>query len=394
MDNKRNSKLTVLIPAMLDFHFPLLKYAFCSDNYNAVILEYSKNIAKTGLEYSHNDLCYPVILIIGQMITALKSGDYDGQNIAFMIPQAGDACRGSNYIFMIRKAMKRAGFKDVPIISLNFKGLEDKNRLKINIGMIRRGLAAVMYGDILMILRNQIKANEKKIGETDILTDKWTEILKAGIINGKLLSANKMKETFEKIAFDFSKIEKRKNNKAVIGIVGELYVKYCHLGNHNLCSFFENEGCGFYINGFSWYLLYYLDTHLAENSIMGFAYKGVMNYLEKIQKSMTDSIKKYGFICSDEFKDFKKNSAEYVSFGCNIADGWLIGGEIVNMHKAGIRKVACVQPFGCMPNHVFGKGIYSSLQRRLDGIMISCFDYDSGSSGVNIDNRARMLIDM
>lgn len=154
-------KINLLIPAMLDFHFPLLKYAFCSGNYNAVILDYSENIAEIGLRYSHNDLCYPVILIIGQMITALKSGKYDMTETAFMIPQAGDACRGSNYIFMIRKAMKRAGFGNVPVISLNFKGLEDENRLKINIGMIRRGLAAVMYGDILMILRNQIEAYEE-----------------------------------------------------------------------------------------------------------------------------------------------------------------------------------------------------------------------------------------
>lgn len=388
-------KITLLIPAMLDFHFPLLKYAFCSGNYNAVILDYSENIAETGLRYSHNDLCYPVILIIGQMITALKSGRYDMNSTAFMIPQAGDACRGSNYIFMIRKAMKRAGFGNVPVISLNFKGLEDENRLKINIGMIRRGLAAVMYGDILMILSNQIRAYEKIPGETDSVSGKWTEILKEGIINGTLLSPRKMKKKFAEIAADFSKIKLNKNRKPIIGIAGELYVKYCHSGNQNLCEFLKNEGCGCYINGFSWYLLYYLDTHLADNnSVMGMAYKTVMSYLESIQREMVACIRRHGFICSEEFSRFKETASEFVSFGCNIADGWLIGGEIVNMYKSGIRKIACVQPFGCMPNHVFGKGIYSYLQRRLDGIMISSFDYDSGSAGVNADNRIRMLIDL
>lgn len=387
-------KITLLIPAMLDFHFPLLQYAFCSGNYNAVILDYSENIAETGLKYSHNDLCYPVILIIGQMITALKSGKYDINETAFMIPQAGDACRGSNYIFMIRKAMKRAGFGSVPVISLNFKGLEDANRLKINIGMIRRGLAAVMYGDILMILCNQIKAYEENPGETDALCNKWINTLKNGIIGGELLSVRAIKRTFEKISSEFAKIKQKKNRKPIIGIAGELYVKYCRLGNQNICGFLLKEHCGCYINGFSWYLLYYLDTHLAENnSVLGMAYKVVMSYLENIQKEMTSCIQKHGFICADAFSIFKERSSEYVSFGCNIADGWLIGGEIVNMYKSGIRKIACVQPFGCMPNHVFGKGIYSSLQRRLDGIMISSFDYDSGSAGVNADNRIRMLID-
>lgn len=392
-DNMKK-KITLLIPAMLDFHFPLLKYAFCSGNYDAVILDYSENIAEVGLRYSHNDLCYPVILIIGQMITALKSGKYDMNETAFMIPQAGDACRGSNYIFMIRKAMKRAGFGNVPVISLNFKGLEDENRLKINIGMIRRGLAAVMYGDILMILRNQIKAYEEIPGETDALCDKWTGILRDGIINGKLLSVRAMKRTFEEISLDFSKVKLTSSRKPLVGIAGELYVKYCHLGNQNICGFLEEEHCGYYINGFSWYLLYYLDTHLAENnSVMGIAYKAVMTYLESIQREMTLCIQSHGFVCLDEFSIFKEKASEFVSFGCNIADGWLIGGEIVNLYKSGIRKIACVQPFGCMPNHVFGKGIYSSLQRRLDGIMISSFDYDSGSAGVNADNRIRMLID-
>lgn len=231
-------KINLLIPAMLDFHFPLLKYAFCSGNYNAVILDYSENIAEIGLRYSHNDLCYPVILIIGQMITALKSGKYDMTETAFMIPQAGDACRGSNYIFMIRKAMKRAGFGNVPVISLNFKGLEDENRLKINIGMIRRGLAAVMYGDILMILRNQIEAYEVIPGETDALCDKWTDILRDGIISGKLLSVRAMKRKFAEISSDFAKNKAKKESKTACGYSRRTICKVLSFGQSESLQFF------------------------------------------------------------------------------------------------------------------------------------------------------------
>lgn len=385
-------KLTVLIPSMLDFHFPLLKHAFCSKNYNAVILDYSENIAQTGLKYSHNDLCYPVILIIGQIITFLKRNNYDNKRITFLIPQAGDACRGSNYLYMIKKAIRRAGYENISIISLNFKGLEKENKLKIDLGMIRRAIAAVMYGDILMILYNQIKPYETLSGETDILTNKWIARLKSGIISGELLSCSKMKCMFDKISSDFAEIKIQKS-KPLIGIVGELYIKYCHLGNHNLYNFLEKEGVGFYVNGFSWYILYYMDTHLTEN-ITGIAFKVIMSYLQNIQKEMSECIKCYGFVCAEEYSSFKKSAEGFVSLKCGIADGWLIGGEIVNLYKEGIRKIACVQPFGCMPNHIFGKGIYSSLQRRLNGILLSCIDYDSGSAEINEGNRLRMLIDI
>ncbi len=387
-------KLTILIPAMLDFHFPLLRYAFCSDNYEAVVLEEENNIAHTGLKHLHNDLCYPVILITGQFISALKSGKY-GDNIALMIPQAGDACRGSNYIHMIRKALKLSGFEHIPIISLNFKGLEKGNKLKIDIGMIRRGLAAVMYGDILMILQNQIAAYEKNKGETDKKVQKWTERLRTGLLEGSILSAKKMKRLFYEIADDFSEIETIKTSRPIIGIVGELYIKYCHLGNEDVCNYLKNEGCSCYINGFSWYLLYYLDTHLAESgTLIGYGYKTVIEYLSKIQSFMVSALRENNFLCCDSFYEFKKFSADYVSFNCNIADGWLISGEIVNINRCVTNRIACVQPFGCMPNHVFGKGMYSSLQRRIKDIMISSIDFDSGSADVNLKNRLTMLINL
>ncbi|MBQ3566900.1 MAG: 2-hydroxyacyl-CoA dehydratase [Oscillospiraceae bacterium] len=388
------NKTTILIPAMLDFHFPLLRYAFCSDNYEAVILENDSNIAYTGLKYLHNDLCYPVILITGQFISALKSGKYNN-NVALMIPQAGDACRGSNYIHMIRKALKLAGFGHIPIISLNFKGLEKNSKLKISIGMIRRGLAAVMYGDILMILQNQLSAYEVNNGETDSKVQKWTEYLKKNISEGRLLSFSKMKKIFYSIANDFSEIKTVKKSKPIIGIAGELYIKYCHLGNANICDYLKLEGCGAYINGFSWYLLYYLDTHLARNgAAVGIGYKAVMRYLAKIQSYMVSALRDNNFLCCDSFYEFRNFSSDYVSFGCDIADGWLIAGEIVNINRNVTNRIACVQPFGCMPNHVFGKGIYSSIQRKIDNIMLSAIDFDSGSADVNLKNRLSMLINI
>ena len=383
-------KYTILIPAMLDFHFPLLKYAFCSHKYDAVILENEENIIQTGLEYTHNDMCFPCVLIIGQMIEALKKGGYSAENTLLMIPQAGDACRGSNYIHIIRKALKKSGFGDIPIISLNFKGLEKKNNLSITPAMVMKAICAIMFSDMLMILKNQIEPYEKISGTAMNYTEKWRNI----ISEKKYLGFLEMKKLFREIAEDFKNIETEMRNIQRVGVIGELYVKYCHLGNKNLEKFLRSENCEYMINGFSWYILYYMDTHLSNEKFpVSAAYKAAMKYLEGLQREMVKALRDNDFICFDEFSVFRKISEGFVNYNCCIGDGWLMGGEICGYANIGIDKVICVQPFGCMPNHVFGKGIYSSLQRKIGNIQLISIDYDSGLPEINIHNRIKLSFD-
>lgn len=386
---------TVLIPAMLDFHFPLLRYAFCSDNYEAVILSEDNNITNIGLEFSHNDLCYPCVLIIGQMISALQSGKYDISNTMLLIPQAGDACRGSNYIHMIRKALRKAGYGNIPIISLNFKGLEEENQFIVSIGMVRRAVAGIMYSDLLMLLKNQIEPYEENKGETQSYLDKWLAYLSAEIVKGQKLSFLSMKKTFARIAYDFGQIQRKNIHLRKVGIVGELYIKYCHLGNWNLEGFLREHSCEYMVNGFSWYILYYIDTHLTEeNIVVGSAYKLALKYLGSLQKSMVKAIRNLGFKCIDDYKTFKENAERVAPFGVRVADGWLISCEVANLIKTGFSKILCIQPFGCMPNHVCGKGMYPSLQRKFQNAQIVSVDYDSSGSEVNVRNRVQMLLDL
>lgn len=391
----KNNQKIVLIPSMLDFHFPLLQYAFCSKKYKAVILEDTENIVETGLFYAHNDLCYPCVLIIGQMINALKSGEYDLKNTILLIPQAGDACRGSNYIYMIRHALKKAGFSNIPIISLNFKGLEGENQFSINALMVMKAVAAIMYSDILMILNNQIEPYEKNAGETKKYLNKWLSILENQIKKGQKLSYFSVKKNMKKIARDFKNIQQKERNTNKIGVVGELYVKYCKLGNSYLEKFLQDENCEFMINGFSWYILYYIDTHLTEeNKLMGFLFRVGMKYLSSLQKSIVKNLRTNGFRCISDYKAFKNNAQGKVSFGIKVADGWLISCEVVNLVKEGYNKILCVQPFGCMPNHICGKGMYANLQRQFPDVNIVSVDYDSSGSEINIHNRIKMLIDI
>jgi predicted nucleotide-binding protein (sugar kinase/HSP70/actin superfamily) len=394
IEEEQKNKHTMLIPAMLDAHFPLLRYAFESPKYHAVILEEEENITNIGLRYTHNDLCYPAILIIGQMISALQSGKYDLKKTVLMIPQAGDACRGSNYIGMIRKALNRAGFSMVTVMSLNVKGLEKEQQVPMSVGMALRALAAVMYGDMLMLLNNQITPYEVNQGETNQYVQKWTKTLAEDLKHGRNLSRTAMKKTFLVIAEDFKKIPTQAKNVKKVGIVGELYIKYCRLGNWNMEQFLREQNCEYYVNGFSWYGLYYIHTHSTKESfIMGKVYKFALKYIGNIQKNMVNSIREYGFYSMDEFEVFKKKAEDIVSSHCSIGDGWLIGAEIANHVKNGYPKVICVQPFGCLPNQVCGKGLYPSIQRKLENAQLVSVDFDSSGTDVNVKNRIKLLLD-
>ncbi len=391
---KNKEKLTIFVPAMLDETFELLRSAFASRKVRVVLLKNSRGVVNIGLKYVHNDLCYPIAIMTGQLVQAIHSGRYDVKNCAFLCAQAGDACRGSNYIPLLRKAMERADL-DIPVLSFNFVGMEDKARFMITPAFLFKALAAVMYSDMLMLLKNQVRPYERRRGETMHVYRKWLNYLRKAIYHGKELSPQDMKRNFRKIAEDFAAIERSDIKRTRVAIVGELYMKYCAIGNRRLQEHFEKRGAEVTINGFSWYILYYIDTHLTNLSpVISTGYKFAAHFIEQVQRMMISEIRGHGFLCFDSFTDFKKNAESRIPCICDDGDGWLIGAEIVNHAMTGCSRVACVQPFGCMPNHVCGRGLYSSIQRRLEDLEVRLvsIDFDSSDCGVNIYNRAEMLL--
>ncbi len=384
--------MTILVPAMLDETFELLKAAFASENVKVVLLKNSDGIINTGLEFVHNDLCCPCAIMVGQLVNALRSGRYDVRDTAFLCAQAGDSCRGSNYIPLIRKAVKKAGF-DIPVLSLNFFDMERGARFDITPAFLLKALAAVMYSDLLMILKNQIRPYELHKGQTDELCCVWHKRLRADIFKGTGLIC--YKSNFVRICRDFASIEKTHEKKVRVGFVGELYMKYCSIGNHSLLRHYEERGAEVRVNGFSWYVLYYIDSHLYDFSpVITAGYKIASRIIEGVQKLMIRTLRKYGFESFDSFTPFKRKAQSRIPCRCTTGDGWLIGAEIVNHALSGTKGVACLQPFGCMPNHVCGHGLYSSIQRRLSdtGVRLVSVDFDSSGSEVNIYNRAEMLL--
>lgn len=244
-------KHLLLVPAMLDDHFPLMKYALYSKEYRPVILENEEHIVDTGLKYVNNDMCYPCILNVGQLLEALKSGRYPLARTRLLMPTVGDSCRGSNYISALRKAVLAAGFPHVETVSMNLKGLEKGKSVKIHLYMIWRALFALYYGDMLMLLCNQVRPYERDPGAAEQCRSMWFSRLSEDLQAGRHLTLKTMKANFLKIARDFAQIPVTGAKKQRIGILGDIYTKYCHLGNWDVVRFLEETGCETYTGGLS-----------------------------------------------------------------------------------------------------------------------------------------------
>lgn len=386
----------LLISATLDDHFPLLKYAFESKQYRPVVmLDQREGITDLGLRYSHNDMCYPFALCLGQILTALKSGAYEPAHTAVLMPTAGDACRGANFPSLLRKAMEWAGYPEVDVLTLNVKGLEREKALPITLSMIWKALFGLLYGDILLLLTYQTRPYEQNAGETMACRGKWMDRLAQDIKDGKCLTLGGMKRNFRQMAAEFAAIPRTGANKQKIALVGEVYTKYCAVGNWDLVAFLEEEGCQALVNGFSWYILYYFDSQLAAAQGPGkLFWQAGSALLGGLQKAMIRSLADYGYATLPPFAAFKAQAAPYINFDLKVADGWLIGAEIVAHLNTDCEKVLAVQPFGCLPGHVCGRGQYPPLIRKLGQGKLVSVDTDSSGSRAAFYNRVKLLLDM
>lgn len=387
-------KRTLLIPAMLDDHFPLLLPAFQSRRYDAVVLDNREGLTALGLRYAQNDLCYPGILIIGQFLSALNSGRWNPAAIALLIPQAGDACRGSNYLSMIRKALDRGGWSGVPVLSLNVAGLDRDRRLLVSPGMVCKALAGAVWGDALMLLRNQLVPFERVPGQTAALVRRWQERLAAGLEHGRDLTPRAMGRVCREMAEDFSRLPLNRRPVRQVALAGELYIKYCSLGNWNLRSYLEGLGCEVLTGGLTWYALYYMESHLLEApSPLSPLFRPARSLVEHVQGDMVAALREAGFHTPAPWRAFKETAASVTDFGCGMGDGWLIAAEIADHAAGGCRRILGVQPFGCLPSHVCGRGLYASLARHLPGVRLVSVDFDASGTDVMVKSRVRMLVD-
>lgn len=390
----------ILIPNMLPVHFELMKNILINEGYDCDLLTSSSpNIVKEGLQTVHNDTCYPCLLVVGQFLDALKSGKYDPHKTALLITQTGGGCRASNYIHLLRKALEKAGFSYVPVISVNLSGLEKNPGFKLPFSLVARLVSALLYGDMLMLLSNQLRPYEIVKGQVDKKVSYWVGYLSKLYRSDNGFGKKKLRKNFTKIAEDFASIPINKVPKIKVGVVGEIYVKYSPLANNSLEKLLADEGAEVVVPGIIDFIIFKVDNRVVDAQLYGgnpIKYRIVKwfkNYLLDVQNIFLEAIRASGkFETPQDFETIKAMVKPYIGYGNKMGEGWLLTAEMVELIHSGTPNVVCTQPFGCLPNHIAGKGMIRKIRNKNPNANIVAIDYDPGATQVNQENRIKLML--
>lgn len=390
---------TILFPNMAPVQFACIEKGLRSEGIHCEVLKNSgSEVAQLGLKYVHNDTCYPALLVIGQFLDALNSGKYDLHHTALLISQSGGGCRASNYIKLLRKALVKAGYGYIPVASINPTGLEASSSLPLTLKLIRKLMACAYYGDEISALRNQIYPYEINKGETEAWCEKWITQIGEWMDHDSQYSIHQMKKNFKVIAKDAKKISINKTPKIKVGVVGEIFVKFSPLGNNSLQEFLEKEGCEVNMPGLMGYINYCcanfnLDAKLYDmNKTFGIAAGQLLKLLDSIGQSCTKAMQEYGFHGECSFLELMKKPEGILSLGVKMGEGWLLCAEMIGLIDEGFSNIVCAQPFGCLPNHIAGKGVTNKIRERYPQANITAVDYDPSSTKVNQENRIKLML--
>lgn len=387
---------TILIPDMLPVHFGLIAEILRGAGYKAELLTSdTRAVVDEGLKHVHNDTCYPALLIIGQFIEALKSGKYDPDKTALLISQTGGGCRASNYIHLLRKAINKE-YPKVPVLSLNFSGLEKDSGFKITFPMLIKMLYAVLYGDMIMSLYNRCRPYERSAGESEKMKKSCQKIISDALADG---TYTRTKKYYKKMLSDFASIPMTDEKKVKVGIVGEIYVKYSPLANNHLEDFLISEGCEPVVPAFLDFCMYCAANGQNDRKIYGvrststFLYSAVYKLIYKKQREMIKVMRDFGvFDPPHDFETLRSYADKFISQGVKMGEGWLIPAEMAALAENGTDNIVCAQPFGCLPNHVVAKGSARVIRNAYPNVNIAFIDYDAGAAKINQENRIKLML--
>ena len=391
---------TILVPNMLPMHFKLIISVLETYGLHMELLQNEgPQIAETGLKYTHNDACYPAILVIGQFMDALLSGRYDPHKVALIMFQTGGGCRASNYISLIRKALKRAGMEYVPVISFSLAGIEKHPGFRLSLRTYHRLLYAVLYGDLLMNLVNQTRPYEKTAGQAEAQADRWTQRLGRELGTSRRIRTRRIRENYHAMVEDFKAIPMERQIRPKVGVVGEIFVKYSPLANNHLERFLIQEGAEPVVPGLMDFCLYAVYNSVAEHEIYHRgalkhavvlpAYRLLLRKRGEIDRALRQSGVFDGVTPFDQVVEEVK---KVISPGVKMGEGWLLPAEMLELAHSGCRNIVCTQPFGCLPNHICGKGMMKPIKELCPDVNIVAIDYDAGASRVNQENRLKLML--
>lgn len=391
---------TILIPQMAPIHFELLEAAVASSGYNVELLrECTPKTVETGLKYVNNDACYPSILVTGQMIEALQSGKYDINKTALIMSQTGGGCRATNYIGFIRKALKDAGFENVPVISFNIVGMEKMPGFKLTVPLMEKLLKMVVYGDLLQKMLTKNRAYEINKGETQALFDNWMKKCKE--ILSRKSNSQEFKKSIYDIVNDFEKIEiDTSTKKPRVGIVGEVLIKYHPFGNNHVSDLLEKEGAEVILPDFMGFVKFMCTHKITFNNLLNInktsskVMKAAIKLVDILEKDVKIALanSKKGYLPPCDIWHLEEKVKDVLSLGNQTGEGWFLTAEMIEYIEHDIPNIICVQPFACLPNHVVGKGVIKTIREKYPEANISPVDYDPGASEANQANRIKLLM--
>ena len=390
---------TILIPNMAPLQFSILQAALEREGYHTEVLgNCGSQVAQLGLKYVHNDTCYPALLVIGQFLDALNSGKYDLEHTALLITQTGGGCRASNYIHLLRKALAKAGYGSIPVASLNFSGLEKDSGFQMSLPMLKMALAAIVYGDLLMTLRNQTAPYERETGAAEARAQKWVKTIRGWFLQGRGGSAKEMKAAFPGIAKEFAAIPVKRTPKVQGGVVGDIYVKYSPLGNNGLEAFLAGEGCEVNLPGLLGFVQYCVSNMGDTVRLYGgsgalvWGAEALLKHMDGIEQASISALRAAGYHAPARFLDLRNMADGIISRGNKMGEGWLLTAEMVELVTSGYENIVCAQPFGCLPNHICGKGMISRIRALYPAANITPIDYDPSATPVNQENRIKLML--
>jgi len=389
---------TILIPQMLEIHFDLISGVLEQGGYRVEVLKTDhKGIADEGLRNVHNDTCYPALLVIGQFMDALKSGRYDLDKVALLITQTGGGCRASNYIFLLRKALQKNGWGHIPVISLNFSGMEKNSGFKLGPKELIKVVYGILYADFLMNISNQCIPYEVRPGDTKAMVDRWVRKLLDQMHSTGFIH---LRRNYKQILADFAAIPlDRTTERIKVGIVGEIYLKYAPLGNNHLEDYLVGEGAEVINSGLLDFCMYCIYNGIHDREVYGnglvksMVNKAAMWYVARKQREMIRAIRRQGgFRPPAEFRKVIEMSQGYLDHGVKMGEGWLLTAEMLELIHSGVGNIVSAQPFGCLPNHIVAKGMIRKIKDNFPLSNIVAVDYDPGASRINQENRIKLML--
>ena len=388
---------TILLPQMLEYQSPFLKAAFEGSGYHFDIMQGSRQLKQKALRYINNDFCYPGILILGQVLDEIESGRYPLDRIAFMEPQTGGACRAGNYLYTIIRTLEKCGQPQIPVISLNYKGQEKHPGFQITLPLLLSAVTAVCYGDLVMSLCQQVRPYERERGAAERVKEELERELTEQIRHHRNLTGAGRRKMYRHILDAFAGIPIYETEKQKVGVTGEIYMKFCSLGNHDLERFLEERGCECVMGGFVNYAIYCMDSerrnHLLNcgGKLLLKGYDFVLAYLRHVQGELYGEVKEHGRFDIDHcFSEIKKRAEDTVGVDCITGDGWLVAAEAASAIDRGCKNVLILHPFGCLVSHVSERGILKVLRKHYPGINIQTIEYDYDSSDTLLESRILM----